>query len=184
RDAMPNGGRLIIETYNLALRGAQTGADALPSGEYVVIDVRDTGIGMSPDVLARAFEPFFTTKNVGQGTGLGLSQVYGFVRQSGGQVRITSADGAGTVVRIHLPAAHPSACVPEEDEQRDVVLGAHRGSILVVEDDPDVRAFTVETVRELGYDVLESRDGVSALIVLRQTPVGAVDLLFSDVVLP
>ena len=185
RDAMPNGGRLSIETYNLDLRDdSQVGSENLPRGEYVVINVRDTGMGMSPEVLARAFEPFFTTKNVGQGTGLGLSQVYGFVRQSGGQVRISSADGAGTAIRIYLPAARPDAEVPEDDGQCEAQLAAERETILVVEDDPDVRAFTVETVRELGYDVLEARDGVNALNLLRQTPAGDIDLLFSDVVLP
>jgi PAS domain S-box-containing protein len=185
RDAMPDGGKLSIETFNLDTRSApQATAENLPRGEYVVITVRDTGTGMSPEVLARAFEPFFTTKSVGQGTGLGLSQVYGFVRQSGGQVRITSADGAGTSIRIYLPAARPDAQVPEDDSQCDASLAAQRETILIVEDDPDVRAFTVETVRELGYDVLEARDGVNALNVLRQTPEGDIDLLFSDVVLP
>jgi PAS domain S-box-containing protein len=185
RDAMPDGGRLSIETYNLDLRdGSHPSAENLPRGEYVVIHVRDTGTGMSAETLARAFEPFFTTKSVGQGTGLGLSQVYGFVRQSGGQVRMTSADGEGTAIRIYLPAARPDAQVPEDDTQRESLLAAQRETILVVEDDPDVRAFTVETVRELGYDVLEARDGVNALNLLRQTPAGDIDLLFSDVVLP
>jgi PAS domain S-box-containing protein len=182
RDAMPDGGKLSIETSNLDLRNAPQ--ENLPRGEYVVINVRDTGTGMSPEVLARAFEPFFTTKSVGQGTGLGLSQVYGFVRQSGGQVRIASTHGAGTSIRIYLPAARPDAQVPQDDSQCEASFAAQRETILVVEDDPDVRAFTVETVRELGYDVLEARDGVNALNVLRQTPAGDIDLLFSDVVLP
>ncbi|MBL8265565.1 response regulator [Steroidobacter sp.] len=183
RDAMPDGGKLRIETFNLDLRsGAPT--DNLPRGEYVALTVDDTGIGMPPEVLARAFEPFFTTKNVGQGTGLGLSQVYGFVRQSGGQVRIHSADGAGTSICMYLPAARPDARLPEEETQHEMPLLAERETILVVEDDPDVRAFTVETVRELGYDVLEARDGSNALNLLRQTPAGDIDLLFSDVVLP
>jgi PAS domain S-box-containing protein len=185
RDAMPQGGTLSIETYNLDLRdGSRCNPENLPRSEYVVIHVADTGTGMSPEVLARAFEPFFTTKNVGQGTGLGLSQVYGFVRQSGGQVRIASAAGQGTAIRIYLPAARPDAQVPEDDDQCESALAAQRETILVVEDDPDVRAFTVETVRELGYDVLEARDGINALNLLRQTPVGDIDLLFSDVVLP
>ncbi len=185
RDAMPHGGKLSIETFNLDLREAPHATlENLPRGEYVVINVRDTGVGMPPDVLARAFEPFFTTKSVGQGTGLGLSQVYGFVRQSGGHVRMTSADGAGTSIRIYLPAARPDARVPEEETQSETAMASERETILVVEDDPDVRAFTVETVRELGYDVLEARDGVNALNVLRQVPPGEIDLLFSDVVLP
>jgi PAS domain S-box-containing protein len=185
RDAMPDGGKLCIQTFNIDLRGdGQAVAENFPRGEYVVIDVRDTGVGMPPEVLARAFEPFFTTKSVGHGTGLGLSQVYGFVRQSGGQVRISSTDGAGTTVRIYLPAARPDAEVPEDERQFEPAALARRETILVVEDDADVRAFTIETVRELGYDVLEARDGNSALNVLRQTPADKIDLLFSDVVLP
>jgi PAS domain S-box-containing protein len=185
RDAMPDGGQLSIETFNVNRLGALPGAgDNLPPAEYVAIYVTDTGTGMPPEVMNRAFEPFFTTKSVGQGTGLGLSQVYGFVRQSGGQVRISSADGAGTSIRIYLPAARPDAEIPVEEQQREVIPVAQRETILVVEDDADVRAFTVETVRELGYDVLEARDGINALSVLRQTPVGDIDLLFSDVVLP
>jgi len=185
RDAMPDGGKLCIQTSNIDLRGdGHASAPTLPPGEYVLIDVRDTGTGMTPEVLARAFEPFFTTKSVGHGTGLGLSQVYGFVRQSGGQVRISSTDGAGTTVRIYLPAAAPDAEVPDDEQQSEPPALARRETILVVEDDADVRAFTIETVRELGYDVLEARDGNSALNVLRQTPEGNIDLLFSDVVLP
>jgi PAS domain S-box-containing protein len=185
RDAMPEGGKLCIRTSNIDLRSNGHGSTAnLPPGEYVMIDVSDTGTGMPPEVLARAFEPFFTTKSVGHGTGLGLSQVYGFVRQSGGQVGISSTDGAGTTVRIYLPAAAPDAEVPEDERQSEPPALARRETILVVEDDADVRAFTVETVRELGYDVLEARDGNSALNVLRQTPEGNIDLLFSDVVLP
>lgn len=185
RDAMPDGGKLCIQTSNLDLRSdGHLVAENLPRGEYVVIDVRDTGTGMSPEVLARAFEPFFTTKSVGHGTGLGLSQVYGFVRQSGGQVRISSTGGAGTTVRIYLPAARPDAEIPEDERQCEPAALACRETVLVVEDDADVRAFTVETVRELGYDVLEARDGNSALNVLRQTPADKIDLLFSDVVLP
>lgn len=185
RDAMPDGGKLSIETFNLDLRNAaHAAAENLPRGEYVAINVRDTGVGMPPEVVARAFEPFFTTKSVGQGTGLGLSQVYGFVRQSGGQVRISSTATSGTTIRIYLPAARPDAEVPADEHQPETTVIAQRETILVVEDDPDVRAFTVETVRELGYDVLEARDGINALSVLRQTPVGDIDLLFSDVVLP
>ncbi|MET0533375.1 MAG: response regulator [Steroidobacter sp.] len=185
RDAMPDGGKLRIETYNLDLRSdGHAAPENLPRGEYVAIDVRDTGTGMPPDVLARAFEPFFTTKSVGHGTGLGLSQVYGFVSQSGGQVRIFSTDGAGTAVRIYLPAAQPDARVPDDEQQSEPPALARRETVLVVEDDPDVRAFTIETVRELGYDVLEARDGNSALNVLRQASAGTIDLLFSDVVLP
>lgn len=175
--ATPSPARLRALTEKLQQAGSE-------SFVYVAINVRDTGVGMPPEVVARAFEPFFTTKSVGQGTGLGLSQVYGFVRQSGGQVRISSTATSGTTIRIYLPAARPDAELPTDEHQPETTVIAQRETILVVEDDPDVRAFTVETVRELGYDVLEARDGINALSVLRQTPVGDIDLLFSDVVLP
>ncbi len=135
-------------------------------------------------MLARAFEPFFTTKSVGQGTGLGLSQVYGFVKQSGGQVRIQSTPGEGTSLHIYLPRLVGGVESAEDEVAGESVMAAPRETVLVEEDDPDVRAYTVETVRELGYNVLEARDGHSALKLLRQVNVGAIHLLFSDVVLP
>jgi CheY-like chemotaxis protein len=136
---------------------------------------------MSPDTIARAFEPFFTTKPVGKGTGLGLSQVYGFVKQTGGHVKIYSEPGQGTTVRVYLPRMAGTAAENEDDEDSVLPEGAAE-TILVLEDDDDVRTYTVDILRELGYRVVEANDGPSALRLLeRQSPV---DLLFSDVVLP
>ena len=182
RDAMPEGGCLSIETSNVELLKS-SGTD-LPAGDYVVIGVTDNGLGMTADVLARAFEPFFTTKGVGQGTGLGLSQVYGFVSQSGGKVKISSQPGIGTAIHIFLPRLVVIQELEEEEAPRAAPASAARGTVLVVEDDPDVRGYTVDTIRELGYQVLEARDGPSALKLLQSTPNGAIDLLFTDVVLP
>jgi PAS domain S-box-containing protein len=182
RDAMPQGGRLSIQTGNVDLYDRHEAE--LPPGEYVVIGVADNGTGMTADVLARAFEPFFTTKGVGQGTGLGLSQVYGFVNQSGGKVKILSQPGVGTSIEIYLPRLVNVPELTQEELPRTVPSLAARGTVLVVEDDPDVRGYTVDTIRELGYDVLEARDGPSALKVLQATANGTIDLLFTDVVLP
>jgi signal transduction histidine kinase len=183
RDAMPQGGRLSIQTSNIDLQDRRLGTE-LPPGDYVVIGVIDNGAGMTADVLARAFEPFFTTKGVGQGTGLGLSQVYGFVNQSGGKVKISSQPGVGTSIEIYLPRLMDARELAEEETPRALPSSAARGTVLIVEDDPDVRGYTVDTIRELGYEVLEARDGPSALKVLQSTANGAIDLLFTDVVLP
>jgi PAS domain S-box-containing protein len=185
RDAMPQGGRLLIQTNNLELRedGISNGAD-LQTGQYVVISVTDNGTGMTSDVMARAFEPFFTTKSVGHGTGLGLSQVYGFVNQSGGKVKIASQPGVGTAIQIYLPRLHQTMAMMQQEEPRAIQPASVRGTVLVVEDDPDVRGYTVDTIRDLGYEVLEARDGPSALKVLHSIPYGTIDLLFTDVVLP
>jgi PAS domain S-box-containing protein len=181
RDAMPSGGRLTIETANAHLDEAYAAkeTEVIP-GQYVVLCVSDTGTGMSKEVLSRAFEPFFTTKATGHGTGLGLSQVYGFVKQSGGHVKIYSEPGEGTTVKIYLPRF-----VGAEDEQDPVPAtvpdGQHAETILVVEDDDGVREYTSEILRELGYRILEAHDGPSAL---RQLDRHKVDLLFTDVGLP
>ena len=183
RDAMPEGGRMTIETANVDIHPdhPSTQADLVP-GQYVSLSVSDTGIGMDDHTASRVFEPFFTTKPVGRGTGLGLSQVYGFVTQSGGQVRISSTVGRGTAVSIYLPRLlrdyEPIAVV----ENTDVPAGTPRETILVTEDDDDVREYSVETLRELGYRVIEAHDGPSALRLLERQP--KVDLLFTDVVLP
>ncbi len=185
RDAMPSGGKLSIETTNARLdeQYAAAHAEVVP-GNYVVIAVTDTGIGMSRETLARVFDPFFTTKEVGKGTGLGLSMVYGFVKQSGGHVKIYSEPGDGTTVRIYLPRLLRSGDSPEEQSHD---AGAHNArpslTILVVEDDHDVRAYTVEIIRELGYRVLEAHDGPAALRLLRRRE-HRIDLLFTDVVMP
>jgi PAS domain S-box-containing protein len=183
RDAMPDGGKLTIETANahLSRQYAATHAEVAP-GSYVVIAVTDTGCGMGKETLARVFDPFFTTKEVGKGTGLGLSMVYGFVKQSGGHIKIYSEENEGTTVKIYLPRVM-SGAVEEDAAQPLADRGRRDQSILVVEDDDDVRAYTVEILRELGYRVLEAHDGAAALRLLerREQPL---DLLFTDVVMP
>jgi PAS domain S-box-containing protein len=183
RDAMPDGGKLTIETANAHIDEgyAAIHAEVLP-GQYVVICVSDTGTGMDPKTLAQAFEPFFTTKAVGKGTGLGLSQVYGFVKQSRGHVKIYSEVGHGTTIKIYLPRF--SGGLEDEPTEAETLLaeGGAEETILVVEDDDDVRTHSVESLRELGYRVVEAHDGPSALRLLERQP--RVDLLFTDVVLP
>jgi PAS domain S-box-containing protein len=183
RDAMPNGGKLTIETSNVQLleRDAAEQGEVMP-GQYVVLAVTDSGMGMTPAIVSKAFEPFFTTKDVGHGTGLGLSQVYGFVKQSGGHVKITSEPGQGTSVRIYLPRlyANESAAAPEPSQR--IAKGHESETILAVEDDADVRAHTCGILRELGYRVLEAANGSAALGMLQAHP--EVDLLFTDVGLP
>lgn len=183
RDAMPDGGKLTIETANASLDDsyARTQVEVAP-GQYVMIAVTDSGTGMPADVVAKAFEPFFTTKEIGQGTGLGLSQVYGFVKQSGGHVKIYSEPGEGTSVKVYLPRLMTANAVEEEEEAPSLPLAGHAETILVVEDDEDVRTYTTSIVRELGYKVLTASDGESALSVLRQNT--GIDMLFTDVGLP
>jgi PAS domain S-box-containing protein len=183
RDAMPAGGILTIETANVVL-GADEAAnqgESIRPGDYLVIAVTDNGIGIPPGTIDRVFEPFFTTKETGKGTGLGLSQVYGFLKQSGGHVRIRSEVGVGTRVSLYLPrgpALQPLHSAAEADKKP----AAASGTVLVVEDDPDVRAFAVTVLRDLGYRVLEAPDGAAALRILPEEP--SVDLLFTDVVMP
>jgi PAS domain S-box-containing protein len=183
RDAMPEGGRLTLETGNAHIDEAYAAAHAeVLAGQYVLISVTDTGAGMNPQTVAQAFEPFFTTKPVGKGTGLGLSQVYGFVKQSSGHVKIYSEPGQGTTVKLYLPRLAGDAGPESElDEPLNPEAGQEE-TLLVVEDDDDVRAYSVDSLRELGYRVLEARDGPSALRLLDQE--FRVDLLFTDVVLP
>ncbi|MEZ0494866.1 response regulator [Sphingomonas sp. IW22] len=185
RDAMPDGGKLTIETANAVLDEWYSAQHAeVAPGAYVMIAVTDTGSGMSREQVARAFEPFFTTKEVGKGTGLGLSMVYGFVKQSGGHVKIYSEQGHGTTIRIYLPRLAAAVDLePEVTLVHGLEVSRRRETILVCEDDDDVRAYTVECLRELGYRVLEAHDGPSALrLLLRQED--PVDLLFTDVVMP
>ncbi len=179
RDAMPEGGgRVSIETDTVAL-DASSGIDIAP-GRYVRVTVSDTGRGMSPDVVERAFEPFYTTKEVGKGSGLGLSQVYGFVKQSGGHVELASEPGIGTTVRLFLPRA--------DDAPKDRVEPAARAApgkdetVLVVEDDADLREMVAENLRSLGYRVLTAADAPAALTTIEREP--KVDLLFSDYSMP
>jgi signal transduction histidine kinase/DNA-binding response OmpR family regulator len=185
RDAMPDGGKLTIETANARLDEVYAAGHAeVPPGDYVVIAVSDTGAGMSRETLARVFEPFFTTKEVGKGTGLGLSMVYGFVKQSGGHVKIYSELGEGSTVKIYLPRLVGDQDRFDHDEQAVApAAGSNDETILVVEDDDDVRAYTVEILRELGYRVLEAHDGPAALRLVERSDV-QIDLLFTDVVMP
>jgi signal transduction histidine kinase/CheY-like chemotaxis protein len=183
RDAMVEGGRLTIETANAHIDESYAAAQAevLP-GQYVVVSVSDTGTGMDANTAAKAFEPFFTTKPVGKGTGLGLSQVYGFVKQSGGHVKIYSEIGHGTTVKIYLPRLIGAENVVEAVDPLPLPEGTHEETVLVIEDDDEVRTYSVETLRELGYRVIEAHDGPSGLRLLERQ--SRVDLLFTDVVLP
>lgn len=184
RDAMPEGGKLTIETANAHLDEPYSDAhEEVPAGQYALIAVTDSGTGMSKEVVAKAFEPFFTTKEFGRGTGLGLSQVYGFVKQSGGHVKIYSEAGAGTTVKLYLPRLVTAAPEPETSfEIQRVPSGTKDEMILVVEDDEDVRANSTDMLHELGYGVLEAPDGRTALRVLEAAP--GIRLLFTDVGLP
>nr|WP_238940439.1 PAS domain-containing sensor histidine kinase [Pseudoroseomonas ludipueritiae] len=183
RDAMPDGGLLTIETANARLDDATARLHGVEPGEYVTISVTDTGTGMPPDVAERAFDPFFTTKPTGQGTGLGLSMIYGFAKQSGGQARIRSEVGRGTTVSLFLPRhlgeadeANPPSQLPSlpraEAEQ----------TVMVVDDEPTVRMLVAEVLEELGYAAIEAADGTSGLKVLQSDV--QIDLLITDVGLP
>jgi PAS domain S-box-containing protein len=184
RDAMRQGGQLTIETGNVTLNDnyARNNSD-MTAGDYIFIAVSDTGTGMTHEVLEHAFEPFYTTKEIGRGTGLGLSQVYGFVKQSGGNVELCSELGRGTMVKLYFPRTDmlPEAATDAASSQMDTLP---RGSetILIVEDDEDVRSYTVNAVRHLGYNVLEASDALDALAILDARP--DIALLFTDVGLP
>ena len=184
RDAMPGGGKMTIETANCFLDESYVSGISEPvePGQFVLIAVADTGSGISKETLNHVFEPFFTTKEVGNGTGLGLSQVYGFVRQSSGHIRIYSEIGQGTTVKLYLPRHLGEAPVVKAERQQlsPHTLGKER--ILVVEDDAALRAFTVEALKELGYSVIEAGHAAAALEIIN-TPT-EVDLLFTDIVMP
>ncbi|HEY2049061.1 MAG TPA: CHASE3 domain-containing protein [Caulobacteraceae bacterium] len=184
RDAMPDGGRLTIETANTFLDDTYAAAHGdVASGQYVLISVSDTGAGMTPEVMQRAFDPFYTTKGVGQGTGLGLSQVFGFVKQSGGHVKIYSEVGQGTSVKIYLPrwTGEATDTVLEPPKAERPTARAHE-TVLVVEDDEKVRHVTVDTLRELGYTVVPASSGNDALKQLKLQP--RIDLLLTDIIMP
>jgi PAS domain S-box-containing protein len=182
RDAMPKGGRLLVETSNVSLDSAYAAAnDSVEPGDYVLICVSDTGTGMSPEVIAKAFDPFFTTKPIGQGTGLGLSMIYGFVKQSGGHVRIESEEGQGTTVKLYLRRA----LVSEETVESIFPALPQPGqgeTILVVEDDATVRLLVTEVLKTLGYRYLEAGDAQAAIPLLASDK--QIDLLITDVGLP
>jgi CheY-like chemotaxis protein len=183
RDAMPEGGRLTIETANAVLDEgyAATDKEVVP-GQYVMIAVSDTGSGMSPETLEKVFEPFFTTKEVGKGTGLGLSMVYGFVKQSGGHVSIYSEPGEGTSVKLYFPRYLGNASDDTASQTSYAPKGEGDEVILVVEDNEDVRVYSAGILQELGYSVLEAADADAALAIVQSD--ARIDLLFTDVVLP
>jgi CheY-like chemotaxis protein len=179
---MPGGGKVTIEAANVYLDEQYIRANPeTMSGQFVVLCVSDTGEGMPPDVLARAFEPFFTTKEAGQGTGLGLSQVYGFVKQSGGHIKIYSEQGQGTTVKIYLPRLARRGA--EVEEEATVTAQGELGeTILLVEDDSDLRGYLGDVLRGLRYRVLTAANADAALDLLKQTK--RVDLLLTDIVMP
>jgi PAS domain S-box-containing protein len=179
RDAMPEGGVLTVRTVKLTVAGDDP---ELADGDYIALSIADTGTGMPPDVIERAFDPFFTTKEVGKGTGLGLSMVYGVARQSGGTARITSAPGEGTAVTLYFRRAHEGVA-PTDEEQSPEARNAPQvnASVLVIDDDPDVRGFVAATLSDLGYRVTEARDGREGLRAYRED---VPDLVILDYIMP
>jgi signal transduction histidine kinase/CheY-like chemotaxis protein len=182
RDAMPNGGKLTIETANTYLDEVYAASHEVSPGQYVAICVTDTGEGMTPEVIDRVFDPFFTTKPPGQGSGLGLSQVYGFVKQSQGHVKVYSEAGAGTTLKIYLPRSWGPDIAEPSQEHQPVSQGDPDTVVLVVEDDEAVRALSVDMLQRLDYPVLQAKDGTVALQLLAERP--DIGLLFTDVGLP
>jgi|LNFM01.1.fsa_nt_gb PAS domain S-box-containing protein len=181
RDAMPRGGRLVLETANVVVEGGEVGAiERLEAGCYVRLSVSDTGTGMTPEIVGHAFEPFFTTKQPGKGTGLGLSTIYGFAEQSGGTATIYSEVGIGTTVNLYLPQVDDEVTAEVRDLNAELPMG--RGeTVLLVEDNPDVRDVTQKRLAALGYVVVEAVNGPDALG--RMAELGHVDLVFSDVIM-
>jgi signal transduction histidine kinase/CheY-like chemotaxis protein/PAS domain-containing protein len=183
RDAMPDGGRLTIGTANRRLDEQAAREQDLTPGEYILLCVTDTGVGMTPEVQAKAFDPFFTTKPLGEGTGLGLSMIYGFVRQSGGQVRIDSQLGQGTTMCVYLPRYKGEAAVEDDLESSDAIKLAGDGeTVLVIDDEPTVRMLVAEVLAEAGFAAIEAGDGPSGLKILQSN--ARIDLLITDVGLP
>ncbi|WP_426130436.1 PAS domain-containing protein [Pararhizobium sp. PWRC1-1] len=183
RDALPDGGSIIVRSRNLDLsRRDVSGLDTLP-GDYLAVSIEDDGVGMPAETVARAFEPFFTTKPTGLGTGLGLSMIYGFARQSGGAVKISSRDGEGTNVTLYLPR-HEVAQAPDalEEHALESVVSASGQTILVIDDEALIRMLVVDTLQELGYQTLEAGDGPQGMRLLRSD--ARIDLLVTDVGLP
>ena len=181
RDAMPGSGTLTIQSANVSLDQTIIGDELVVPGDYVLLALGDDGTGMTPEVASQAVQPFFTTKVVGQGSGLGLSMVYGFTRQSGGYLDISSQPGGGTTVTLYLPRSHAASSDSEAAPARFARPGGGE-RVLVVEDRPDVRKVTKTLLTRLGYDVLEATDGKEAMTLL--DAVQRIDLLFTDVVLP
>jgi two-component system cell cycle sensor histidine kinase/response regulator CckA len=185
RDAMPGGGTLRIQTGNVELEESiGRDAEVIPPGSYVQIEVTDTGAGIPPEILGRIYEPFFSTKDVGSGTGLGLSTVYGIVKQTGGFILVDSTVGVGTSFRIYLPRHHgevPAAPTPAEEPAVGDLTGA--GIILLVEDEAPVRMFTARALRNKGYTVIEARSGDMALELIAEAK-ETIDLVITDVMMP
>ena len=183
RDAMPNGGKLTLEVANAYVDEDYSRLNPeLLVGQYVVICISDTGVGMPPDVLNRAFEPFFTTKELGQGTGLGLSQVYGFVKQSGGHIKIYSEPGQGTTIKMYLPRLHRVRQEEVTEADQSIVGAGQAEVILLVEDDADVRAYLSDVLRGLDYTVIAASNAKAAQEVLRSDR--TIDLLLTDIIMP
>jgi CheY-like chemotaxis protein len=185
RDAMTGGGRITVETRNAELDDDYAADNTeISPGSYIMVAVSDNGAGMAPDIAAHAFEPFFTTKEVGKGSGLGLSQVYGFAKSAGGHVKIYSETGVGTTVKLYLPRSADQFVEATEPRPGMVPLRPANGHeiILVVEDNPNVLAYAVEVLSELGYHVLSAPDARQALDILCGNE--PIDLMFSDVVMP
>jgi PAS domain S-box-containing protein len=182
RDAMPDGGKLTIATANARLESVTADTPALSPGDYICIAVTDTGVGMSAEVVARAFDPFFTTKPIGQGTGLGLSMIYGFARQSNGHATIDSRLGLGTSIKLYLPRHQGGIAAPHGSAPRAAEHASPGETVLVVEDEPVVRGVIVEMLQDQGYRTLEAVDGPSGLRILRSR--ARIDLLVTDVGLP
>jgi len=183
RDALPDGGSIIVRSCNLVLsRRDVSGLDILP-GDYLAVSIEGDGVGMPAETVARAFEPFFTTKPTGLGTGFGLSMIYGFARQSGGAVKISSRDGEGTNVTLYLPR-HEVAQAPDALEQQalESAVSASGQTILVIDDEALIRMLVVDTFQELGYETLEAGDGPQGMRLLRSD--ARIDLLVTDVGLP
>ncbi|HNB28581.1 MAG TPA: ATP-binding protein, partial [Alphaproteobacteria bacterium] len=183
RDAMPDGGRLTLEVANVHLDDdyATSNVDVIP-GDYIMVAVSDTGSGIPPELLSRVFEPFFSTKELGKGSGLGLSMVYGFAKQSRGHVKIYSETGHGTTVRLYLPRAHDTTTAATQAAQDESATVDFNANILVVEDNADVRKVVCQLLKDLGCEVIEAANASAALAILESSR--PVDLLFSDIVMP
>ena len=184
RDAMPDGGKLTIETANIRLDEDAAALNELSPGQFVMVAVTDNGTGMTPDVLRRAFDPFFSTKGVGKGSGLGLAMIYGFAKQSGGYAKIYSEEGRGTSVKIYLPRTYGELDRLQLDVVDRSVPKGNRQTILVVEDDEGVRALVVGNLTDLGYRVRQAGTGAAALTLMESDSHPRLDLLLTDVVLP
>jgi signal transduction histidine kinase len=183
RDAMPDGGRLTIETANKWLDDRAASDRDLPPGQYISLCVTDTGTGMTPEIIARAFDPFFTTKPIGEGTGLGLSMIYGFARQSGGQIRVYSEIGKGTTMCLYLPRHHSEPEIEQDARLETTVKSGGDGEVvMVIDDEPGIRMLISEVLEDGGYSAIEASDGPAGMRVLQSS--AKIDLLITDVGLP